>query len=111
MEKQKYLYVKVISDESEDIMIITSMPVYNYLSYDLFEFNPNPNTGLLLECSGDQLRLVFRDSESVMVNIIILNGHCEVFWKNDPKRIFSLRGAGDRISISSGKVLINLLLF
>ena len=110
LEEQKYLYVNVISDEPDDIMIVTSMPVYNYLSYDLFEFNPNPNTEQLLACSGDQLRLVFPGSESVMVNIITLNGHGEVFWKNDPKTIFSLRGADDRISISSGKSIDQLII-
>jgi hypothetical protein len=45
-----------------------------------------------------------------MVNIIALNGHAEVYWKNDPKTIFSLRGAGDRISMSSGKSIDQLII-
>jgi hypothetical protein len=110
LKEQKYLYINVVTDEPEDIMIVTSMPVYNYLSFDLFEFNPNPNTEQLLACSGDQLRLVFPGSESVMVNIITLNGHAEIYWKNDPKTIFNLRGAGDRISISSGKSIDQLII-
>ena len=110
LEEQKYLYINVVTDEPEDVMIVTSMPVYNYLSFDLFEFNPNPNTEQLLACSGEQLRLVFPGTESVMVNIIALNGHAEVYWKNDPKTIFSLRGAGDRISMSSGKSIDQLII-
>jgi hypothetical protein len=38
-----------------------------------------------------------------MVNIITLNGHAEISWKSDPGTIFNLRGADDRISLSSGK--------
>ena len=110
LEEQKYLFINVVTDEPEDLMIVTSMPVYNYLSYDLFEYNPNPNTEQLLSCSGEQLRLVFPGSESVMVNIITLNGHAEVFWGNDPQTVFNLRGAGDRISISSGKSLDQLII-
>ena len=110
LEEQKYLFINVITDEPEDIMIVTSMPVYNYLSYDLFEFNPNPSTEQLLSCTGEQLRLVFPDIASVMVNIITLNGHAEVYWKNDTKTVFNLRGAGDRLSISSGKGIDQLII-
>ena len=110
LEENKYLFINVVTDEPEDVMIVTSMPVYNYLAYDLFEYNPNPYTEQLLSVPGEQLRLVFPGSESVMVNIITLNGHAEVFWGNDPQTVFNLRGAGDRISISSGKSLDQLII-
>jgi hypothetical protein len=110
LEEEKYLYLSVITDKPEDLMIVTSMPVYNYFSYDLFEFNPNPNTEQLLSCPGDQLRLVFPGINSVMVNIITLNGHATVSWVNDPEAQFNLRGAGDRISLSSGKGLDKLII-
>ena len=110
LEEQKYLYISVITDKPEDLMIVTSMPVYNYFSYDLFEFNPNPNTEQLLSCPGNQLRLVFPGINSVMVNIITLNGHATVSWKNDPETQFNLRGTGDRISLSSGKGLDQLII-
>ena len=103
LQENKYLFINVITDEPEDVMIVTSMPVYNYLAYDLFEYNPNPYTEQLLSVPGDQLRLVFPGSESVMVNLITLNGHAEVSWKSDPGTIFNLRGEDDRISLSSGK--------
>jgi len=110
LEEEKYLYISVITDEPDDLMIVTSMPVYNYYSFDLFEFNPNPNTEQLLSCPGAQLRLVFPGINSVMVNIITLNGHATVSWKNDPETQFNLRGAGDRISLSSGKGLDQLII-
>ena len=108
--EQKYLYVSVITDEPDEIMMISSMPVYNYLAYDLFEFNPNPSTEQLLSCPGEKLRLVFPTSNSVMVDIVTLNGHAELSWKNDPETVFNLRGVGDRISLSSGKKLDELII-
>ena len=110
LKEQKYLFINVVTDEDSEIMIVTSMPIYNYLAFDLFEFNPNPSTEQLLACPGDKLRLVFPGIDSVMVNIITLNGHAEVMWKNDPETIFNLRGAGDRISLSSGKSLDQLII-
>ena len=110
LEEQKYLFISVITDEAEEIMLVTSMPVYNYLAYDLFEFNPNPSTDQLLACPGEQLRLVFPGSNSVMVNINTLNGYAQLSWKNDPETVYNLRGFGDRISISSGKSLDQLII-
>jgi len=110
LEENKYLFINVVTDEPEDVMIVTSMPVYNYLAYDLFEYNPNPYTEQLLSVPGEQLRLVFPGSESVMVNIITLNGHAEVSWKSDPTTVFNLRGADDRISLSSGKAIDELII-
>ena len=110
LEENKYLFINVVTDEPEDVMIVTSMPVYNYLAYDLFEYNPNPYTEQLLSVPGEQLRLVFPGSESVMVNIITLNGQAEVSWKSDPTTVFNLRGADDRISLSSGKAIDELII-
>ena len=110
LEEQKYLYISVITDDPGEVMLVTSMPVYNYLAYDLFEFNPNPNTEQLLACPGEQLRLVFPGINSVFVNIETLNGYAQLYWKNDPKTIYNLRGAGDRISLSSGKKLDQLVI-
>ena len=110
LEEQKYLYISVITDEPYEVMLVTSMPVYNYLAYDLFEFNPNPSTEQLLACPGDQLRLVFPGKNSVMVNIETLNGYAQLNWKNDPQTVYNLRGAGDRLSLSSGKTLDQLVI-
>ena len=110
LEEEKYLFISVITDEPDDIMFVTSMPVYNYLAYDLFEFSPNPSTEQLLACNGDQLRLVFPGKNSVMVNIETLNGYAQLYWKKDDQTIYNLRGVGDRISMSSGKSLDQLII-
>jgi len=44
LEINKYLYINVMTDKPDPIMILTTMPVFNYISFDLFEFYPNPNT-------------------------------------------------------------------
>ena len=102
LKKGKYMFINVMTDKPEPIMIVTNMPVYNYISYDLFEFYPNPTTEQLLSVPGEQLRLSFPGSDSVMVNIVTLNGHAEVSWKSEPDRKFVLRGVADRLSLSSG---------
>ena len=110
LQKEKYMFISVIADKSDAIMIFTSMPVYNYISYDFFEFYPNPSTEQLLSVPGETLRLAFPGSDSVTVNIVSLNGHAEISWKSDPNTIFIMRGFGDRISLSSGNNIDELII-
>ena len=110
LKKSKYIFINVMSDKPDPMMIVTSMPVYNYITYDLFEFNPNPTTEQLLAVPGEKLRLAFPGTNSIMVDIVSLNGHAEIYWKNDPEKIFILRGVGDRISLSSGKEIDQLVI-
>ena len=110
LKKDKYMFINVIADKSDAIMIFTSMPVYNYISYDFFEFYPNPSTEQLLSVSNDILRLAFPGSDSVIVDIVSLNGHAEISWKKDPNTIFIMRGFGDRISLSSGNKIDELII-
>jgi hypothetical protein len=110
LKKGKYIFINVMSDKPDSMMIVTSMPVYNYVTYDLFEFNPNPTTEQLLAAPGEKLRLAFPGTNSIMVDIVTLNGHAEVSWKNDPEKVFILRGVGDRLSLSSGKNIDQLVI-
>ena len=115
LEKGKYMYINVMTDKPDTIMILTSMPAYNYISFDYFEFYSNPNTEQLLFTQGKSLRLAFPGTDSIMVNIVTLNGHAELSWKNDPQTVFILKGRGDHIILSSGKnndelIIRNLLI-
>ena len=103
LKEQKYMYINVISDKPDDIMIVTSMPVFNLISFNLFSYYPNPNTEQLLNVPGAELNIAFPGDSSVMVNIVTLAGHAELSWKSDPSTTFIVRGFGDRISLSSGK--------
>ena len=102
LTKGKYMFINVMTDKPDPIMIVTNMPVYNYITYDLFEFYPNPTTEQLLSVPGEKLRLSFPGEDSIMVNLVTLYGQAEVSWKSDPDRTFILRGVGDRLSLSSG---------
>ena len=110
LRRDKYMFINVIADRSDAIMIFTSMPVYNYISYNFFEFYPNPSTEQLLSVPQEILTLAFPGTDSVTVNIVSLNGHAEISWKNDPSTIFNMRGMGDRISLSSGNNIDDLII-
>ena len=110
LEKGKYMFINVNTDKPDPIMIVTSMPVYNYIEYDFKEYYPNPTTEQLLSVSGERLRLSFPCINSIMVDIITLNGHAEISWKNDPNKVYVMRGVGDRISLSSGNDLDELII-
>ena len=111
LEKGKYMYININTDKPDPLMIVTSMPIYNYIEFDDFnEFYPNPTTEQLLSVPGKSLRLQFPCTESVMVNIITLNGHAEISWKNDPYTVFVMRGKGDRINLSSGNKIDELII-
>ena len=102
LEKEKYLYINVMTDKAEPIMMVTSMPIYNYLEYNIFEFYPNPNTEQLLAVSGEELSLAFEGDDPISVNIVALHGNAQLRWRGDRSTVFSLRGNGDRINLSSG---------
>ena len=109
LEKDKYVFINVITDKADPIMILTSMPIFNYITYDFFECYPNPSTEQLFFVPGQILRLSFPITDSVTVNIVSLSGKAEIIWKNDPSTVFSLKGVGDRISLSSGKLTDQLI--
>ena len=105
-----YLYVNVVSNKKDDIFILTSMPMYNFntkLQYK--EYNPNPSTQQLL-FAEDQLVLLFSTSSSLIVNLVTLGGEAELYWKEDKNTIYNLRGKGDRLTLTSGTTLTELVI-
>jgi hypothetical protein len=110
LDQKKYLFINVIADSPEDVMLLTNMPLYNYISYDIFEFYPTPGKEQLLSVAGDQLRLQFATEKSILVNIVTLTGEAEIYWRSDPTTIYSLRGRGDRLTLSSGTASDHLVL-
>ena len=91
-------------------MLLTNMPLYNYISFDMFEFYPTPGKEQLLSVAISQLRLEFATEKSILVNIVSLTGEAEISWKNDPNTIYSLRGRGDRLALSSGEASDQLII-
>ena len=98
-----YLFVSVIADLKDEIMLLTSMPMYNKITEKKFEFYPNPSTEQLLSVQTEQLRLKFFTTSSMIVNFVTLGGEADIMWANDEQNIFNLRGRGDRLSLTSGE--------
>ena len=98
---KNYFFVNVISDIKEEIMIITTIPVYNVISAEKYEFFPNPSTEQLLSVSVDKLILTF-PSSSIIANFVTLDGEANIAWENDPNTAYNLKGNGDRLSLTSG---------
>ena len=110
LKEEQYMFINIMTDKPDPVMLVTSMPIYNYIAYNLFEFYPNPNTEQLLSVPGEELILAFQGTDSIRVNIVALNGNAELSWISDPNTVFSLRGNGDRITLSSGKKIDKLLI-
>ena len=99
LEKDKYFFINVISDRPDDIILMTSMKVYDYIIYDLFPIYPKSHGEQLFSVIDNQLRLAFPDNYGIMVDIIAIYGQAEIFWKNEPDKIFNLNGNGDIITL------------
>ena len=110
LQKNKYIFINIMTNKPDPIMILTSMPTYDYLSNDIYKFYPNPFNEQLLFIQKERLRLYFPTANSILVNIITLNGQAEVYWLRDPSKIFYLKGAGDKISLSSGNDVDELII-
>ena len=108
-KKHHYLFVNVISNKQDDIFLLTSMPMYNFKGENNIEFYPNPSTEQLLFLSVDSLNLKFFTSSSI-VNIVTLGGEAEVIWADKPQNIYNLRGRGDRLTLTSGTQIDELVI-
>ena len=100
---KKYFFVNVITDKEDDIFIFTSIPTYNVINKDNYQFYPNPSTEQLLSVSVEKLRLKFFTDSSLIVNIVTLGGEAMISWADDLQTVFNLRGRGDRLTLTSGK--------
>ena len=98
---KNYFYVNVITDKTDEIMIITTIPVYNMISNEKYEFYPNPSTEQLLSVNVDKLILSF-PSSSIIANLVTLDGEANIAWENEPNTVYKLKGNGDRLSLTSG---------
>ena len=110
LDRTKYLFINVIVDSPQDVMLLTNMPLYNFISDDIAEFYPTGGNEQLLAVTEKQLRLQFATKNSILVNLVSLTGEAIICWENDPTNIFSLRGRGDRLTLSSGDASDKLII-
>ena len=108
-KKHYYLYVNVITDKQDDVFILTSMPMYNFKGENNIEFYPNPSTEQLLFLSVDTLNLKFFTSSNI-INIVTLGGEADITWVDKPQNVYNLRGRGDRLTLTSGTELDEIVI-
>ena len=108
--KHYYLFVNVITDQQDDVFLLTSMPMYNFKGENNIEFYPNPSTEQLLFLSVETLNLKFFTSSSIIVNIVTLGGEADITWVDRPQNVYNLRGRGDRLTLTSGTELDEIVI-
>ena len=86
------------------------MPMYSVITQKEFEFFPNPSTEQLLFLSVEKLNLKFFTSSSLIVNIVTLGGEADIIWKKDSQTVHYLRGRGDRLALTSGTKLDEIVI-
>ena len=109
-DERHFLFVSVVADLEDDIMLLTSMPMYNRVTDKEVEFYPNPSTEQLLSVQTERLKLKFFTTESMIVNFVTLGGEADIRWANDDQNIFNLRGRGDRLSLTSGEKVNEIII-
>ena len=107
--RNQYLFVSVITDIPDDIMLLTYKPTFNNINSNNFEYYLSPATEQLY-FSANKLRFKFFKNSTFMVNIVSLDGEGEVSWSDDPNNIYNLKGREDRLSLISGKNVDELII-
>ena len=102
-KKGKYLYVNVITYSADDVMMISSMNVFDEDQGKVPIFYPSPRTEQIVQAKKDNLILEFSGNSSLIVNIQNLGGEADVRWEEDPEVVHYLRGKGDRLTLTTSK--------
>ena len=105
LESDKYIFLSVVVDLPYDVVLVTSMPVFDHYGIDLYQFYPNPNTEQVIAISFKEVNITFPGTDPVSVSIVTLDGNGQIFWQKDPQKVFDLRGEGDRLTLTSGKTI------
>ena len=95
-----YLLVSVETDRETTVELMSS-----FCSF-LNGVTPNPTTPqLFMAITNYTFSLNFPKENMVMVNLRGLGGSAEIYWENDPKNKYYLKGRDDRLAITSDKSL------
>ena len=98
--RNKYLFINVVTNKPDPIMILTSMPVYNYYIHDLFKYSPNPTSEQLFFIQ-EKMRFKFPENNDMIFDIVAIKGKGKFYWNKEQNKAFFLDGVNDRISLSS----------
>ena len=90
-----HFYVSVISDNSEIIELISSFKTFDN------QLSPNPSSVQLFAVNNDpSITLNFQTTKPLLINIVSLYGSTKLYFKDDDKVTYFLRGRDDRISLA-----------
>ena len=93
-----YLLVSVETDRETIVELMSSFNSF------LNGVTPNPTTPqLFMAITNYTFSLNFPRENMVMVNLRGIGGSAEIYWENDPKHKYYLKGRDDRLSITSDK--------
>ena len=94
-ELNSHFYVSVISDNSEIIELISSFKTFDN------QLSPNPSSVQLFAVNNDpSITLNFKTTKPLLINIVSLYGSTKLYFKDDDKVTYFLRGRDDRISLA-----------
>jgi len=108
--KNRYLYVNVISSFKDDIMMVASMNCFNVSQEGIKIFYPSPRTEQIVQAKDDSLILEFSGNSSLIVNIENLGGEADLRWEEDDQVVHYLRGKGDRLTLTTSTNYKRLLI-
>ena len=90
----KHFYVSVISDKPEIIEFISSFKTFDN------QLSPNPSSVQLFAINNDpSINLKFKTNKPLLINIVSLYGSLKLYFQDETKIEYSLRGRDDRISL------------
>ena len=108
--KNRYLYVNVISSFKDDIMMVASMNCFDVSKEGIKIFYPSPRTEQIVQAKDDSLILEFSGNSSLIVNIENLGGEADLRWEEDDQVVHYLRGKGDRLTLTTSTDYKRLLI-
>ena len=105
-----YLFVSVITNKPDDIFIITSIPLYDKIGPNYYEYYPNSYSEQILSVSVEQLNLEFIRTSNLYISIEALDGEAEITYAKDPFTVYYLKGKGDKLVLISNENLDKIVI-
>ena len=100
--KNRYLYVNVISKFPDDIMMVSSINRYDVEKKEILIFNPSPHTEQIAQVfENKELKIKFMAKASLIINIENLGGEADIKWEEDDKNFHYLKRRGEHLILTT----------
>ena len=98
----KYLFINLVSDMMDDLMLINSVPIFDLMGEGYIRIYPNSHTEQLFSCKKDKIQISFWGDQGIAASFEVIAGEAEIGWENDTI-IHKVKGAEDRLILFSDK--------